>query len=374
MLTALVGDAQAEAFGSGWPCKPLAHHGPLGRVPPLAALAKVDRDALATRPCARRMLLDRDDDGWITTRDVDAERARSEALRTICQAKTEHHEIDGWLAEFAEELGVSRVAVFTNTYLSRGGAHTGMHYDCGDAFIVQLHGSKRWRHTSQQLLPRHNFAPPAAPPPELYRRYPDAITAALDTAEELVLEPGGVLFLPRGCWHATEAVDDGVTLGIKVMPFDWAELVCRYLDAHLTADPRWGARAIGVFGQHIERAQRELSELLADLATTASSLDAESILRACNLMNDIPRRGEEWLVRRPAVVLFREGNDVVAIGPDGSRVSQSVDGDASALLRWLLQQQRFRRSDALANAGTLSSEAVATLLDDLIIAGALAEV
>ena len=65
MLTALVGDAQAEAFGSGWPCKPLAHHGPLGRVPPLAALAKVDRDALATRPCARRMLLDRDDDGWI---------------------------------------------------------------------------------------------------------------------------------------------------------------------------------------------------------------------------------------------------------------------------------------------------------------------
>jgi ribosomal protein L16 Arg81 hydroxylase len=70
------------------------------------------------------------------------------------------------------------------------------HWDGHDVFAVQIAGKKRWR-----LFGVTEVAPMAVPP-DLKTGAPDQHTW------EGVIQPGEVLYIPRGYWHAAEALDD----------------------------------------------------------------------------------------------------------------------------------------------------------------------
>jgi len=78
-----------------------------------------------------------------------------------------------------------------NSYLSFGGPGSfGKHWDTHDVFALQFIGSKRWQVFAPTLNhplshQTSNVMPPASEPPVL----------------EIVLNPGDMLYIPRGWWH-----------------------------------------------------------------------------------------------------------------------------------------------------------------------------
>ncbi len=85
------------------------------------------------------------------------------------------------------------------------------HYDVHDVFVLQISGTKRW------VIHEPVFADPLRDQPWTDRRDSVAAAAATEPAIDAVLEPGDVLYLPRGWLHAAQAqgeVSIHVTLGI----------------------------------------------------------------------------------------------------------------------------------------------------------------
>jgi ribosomal protein L16 Arg81 hydroxylase len=84
------------------------------------------------------------------------------------------------------------LATTSNAYLSFSGAGTfGKHWDTHDVFAIQLFGRKRWL-----------VYPPTFPLPLSHHASESFSQPAADCAElDVVLDPGDVLYLPRGWWH-----------------------------------------------------------------------------------------------------------------------------------------------------------------------------
>ncbi|MDN5726461.1 MAG: cupin domain-containing protein [Propionibacteriales bacterium] len=87
------------------------------------------------------------------------------------------------------------------------------HYDVHDVFVLQVEGTKRW------VI--HEPVHPAPLRDQPWTDHRDAVAAAAHTEPviDTVLEPGDVLYLPRGWLHAAEAqgaVSIHLTLGVHV--------------------------------------------------------------------------------------------------------------------------------------------------------------
>ena len=102
--------------------------------------------------------------------------------------------------------------VWTNAYLSFGaGSAFKAHYDPHDVVILQVHGCKRWR----------SYGVPVLHPVELYAPIECEVG---NVVWESLLEPGDVLYLPRGEVHEGDLEGDhSVHLTIGLQP-------CRGLD------------------------------------------------------------------------------------------------------------------------------------------------
>lgn len=107
-----------------------------------------------------------------------------------------------------------RHPVGANVYLTPGG-NQGFrpHVDTHDVLVLQIHGTKRWQLGSPPYALPLVDAPPADP--------------TFDAASSsVVLEPGDLLYVPRGCLHAAIADDRSslhITVGIHA--YRWLDLV-----------------------------------------------------------------------------------------------------------------------------------------------------
>ncbi|MGE6738489.1 cupin domain-containing protein, partial [Streptomyces sp. NPDC059900] len=110
------------------------------------------------------------------------------------------------------------------------------HYDVHDVFVLQIHGCKRWV-----------IHEPVHPDPLRNEPWTDHRAAVASAARgtpriDTVLEPGDVLYLPRGWLHAARAqgqVSMHLTLGIHTHTrYTLAEQLTRAALAVLREDPR----------------------------------------------------------------------------------------------------------------------------------------
>uniref|UniRef100_A0A1B0CIU9 Bifunctional lysine-specific demethylase and histidyl-hydroxylase n=1 Tax=Lutzomyia longipalpis TaxID=7200 RepID=A0A1B0CIU9_LUTLO len=134
----------------------------------------------------------------------------------------EIHLMDATLQEYFECM------VGSNMYLtppnSQGFAP---HYDDIEAFILQIEGKKRWRlyepRTPEEYLPRvssRNFTQEEAGEPFM----------------DVVLEPGDLLYFPRGTIHQAHTVQDHHSLHITIstyQKYSWADFLERVVPAAL---------------------------------------------------------------------------------------------------------------------------------------------
>ena len=113
-------------------------------------------------------------------------------------------------------------AVHTNIYITPGNA-SGFtpHYDAHEVFILQISGTKHWR----------IFEPPVNLPHHSQAFKPHMLTPSLPIME-LDLEPGDLLYLPRGFVHAANSLENAsmhVTLGVTV--YTYVELMTAWLQS-----------------------------------------------------------------------------------------------------------------------------------------------
>ncbi|MEW1631199.1 cupin domain-containing protein [Streptomyces sp. NPDC089173] len=110
------------------------------------------------------------------------------------------------------------------------------HYDVHDVFVLQIEGTKRW------LVHEPVHPDPLRDQPWTDHRSAVAEAARGEAHLDAVLEPGDVLYLPRGWLHAAEAqagVSVHVTLGIHVWTrYALAEQLAQAALAALRDDPR----------------------------------------------------------------------------------------------------------------------------------------
>ncbi|MGN6695283.1 MAG: cupin domain-containing protein, partial [Aquihabitans sp.] len=141
------------------------------------------------------------------------------------------HLTDPKLARFANNLALELdQPVQVNAYLSPSAAQgLELHFDYHDVFVVQLEGTKRWRiwepndRTRDPVGGRHAIARPT---------FEELGEPILD----LVLEPGDVLYLPRGHGHVAQTTDrSSAHLTIGLLAITWHRVVRRAIDDEIAA-------------------------------------------------------------------------------------------------------------------------------------------
>jgi hypothetical protein len=86
--------------------------------------------------------------------------------------------------------------------------------------------------------------------------------------EHTVLEPGNLLCLPAGTWHAARAVDRSLALNVSISPADPARELARLLDPLLCDDPLWRGGLSLAPGGDDEQRRAELVRLRALVGET----------------------------------------------------------------------------------------------------------
>ncbi len=181
-----------------------------------------------------------------------------------------HRRLPG-LAGFCRALeAVFNCDLQTNIYLTPADAQGfRTHYDSHDVLVLQCHGTKTWRiYDSALKLPLRSqaFEPQGFEP-----------GAQID---EFVLQPGDMVYIPRGVAHdaiATDQVSLHVTTGILM--HRWVDLLIELLGAEARRDPALRhALPPGYVGDAGARAAmadtaRALLRRVADAADTGAMVD-----------------------------------------------------------------------------------------------------
>jgi ribosomal protein L16 Arg81 hydroxylase len=134
-----------------------------------------------------------------------------------------------WLACLDDDLGLVRGLARLSAFASRRGRGLPAHYDTNDNFICQLIGTRLWK-AARNHHARHptvGYTIGTEPRPTHWAEAPMGFPNAMPSdAEELVLRPGSVLFMPRGMWHSTESIDDSsLHINIQISRPSWRDVI-----------------------------------------------------------------------------------------------------------------------------------------------------
>jgi hypothetical protein len=273
-----------------------------------------------------------------------------------------------WQKEIDRELGYERaVAIRCSAFVSRGGAHSGMHFDRTEVLNLQLRGTKRWllapntdvAYAMHPFLaglkdgrgPRHDagYFPPRFHVPE------PASCRVVD------MTPGTAMLIPRGHWHRVEADDASVSIGFVLETPTAIEALLAALRHRLIgrADARRPLRPDRA------AARREVAQLAGRAAEALARAGAEAAADA------VP------VVRRGALVLGEIGStalacEVVAILPGDDPLPIKIDRSTLPLMTWIGEREApFTAGDASRANPALEPALVQRLIGALVDARVL---
>lgn len=173
--------------------------------------------------------------------------------------------LEEWLRNIAQEMGISKMTYGRNLlYATPDGVGTAPHFDQNINFVLQLHGTKKWKVAkNQQLknpLTRHTMGQPADPELASYL-HQDFPTEMPEDAEDFELRPGSLLFVPRGAWHSTLAEGDALALNFTFTAPAWVDLFTAALRSRLIQSEEWRETA----DLHTHKFDQLLLALVQDL-------------------------------------------------------------------------------------------------------------
>jgi 50S ribosomal protein L16 3-hydroxylase len=234
--------------------------------------------------------------------------------------------------------------VTCDVFCNHPGAKSRAHFDAANLIAVQITGRKRWR-----IAPNHHAPDPnsgwatrdrtMARELRLYARGPMPERMP-DDAEEFLLEPGALLYMPRGFWHETESDRESVSLHVSQAILPWADALLPVLRARLVREPAFRAEASSLWDPS-RRADDEaaLASLLGALAAHAAALAPGDVLPAPRPREGAPGVGEPFARRAMASFVLEArpaegGASLVTVSvaePGGGERRATVEMSASYL-------------------------------------------
>ncbi|MHB1561341.1 MAG: cupin domain-containing protein [Isosphaeraceae bacterium] len=271
--------------------------------------------------------------------------------------------------------GVFHCPVHANLYMTPKGAQGfAAHYDPHEVFVLQLEGTKHWR--------LHGCARPLPLEDERF----DAARDRLGSPTEVHLEPGDLLYLPRGFVHeafTSESASMHLTIGVNV--FRWADLLHEAVDLLARQDERLrAALPPGAFrGPDLPEAFVERFRELTEVFARGADVEASFRRLGDRFFGGLPALPDDSLDdradpeeigldtelrRRPGLIcrVVRDGKWVSIAFPGGS-----VGGPLriAAALQFVAETERFAVRDL---PGDLGPDAKLVLARRLLREGLLA--
>lgn len=192
-----------------------------------------------------------------------------------------------WLQVLARDLGLP-MSTYGRciVYATPDGKGTAPHFDQNVNFVLQLQGTKTWwlAANTSVVNPTERFTIGQPLDPELASYTDGEMPSQMpDDKKKHVLNPGSMLFVPRGYWHSTEATGEALALNFTFNQPTWIDLFTLALKSRLLLSPEWRDLADGVTsrdGGNREIAAAKLDALLQELVHDLPHWQATDILGA----------------------------------------------------------------------------------------------
>lgn len=280
---------------SFWPHRIFRNEGPPERAPWLFQLAELraPHDLFHTHPDDVQLVFPASDNGRSRMSNVVLSPAKAGALYPAGMTASfgdmqRSMPAIGAVARALEQLtGVPAGTVDAIGHLSQPMTGFNQHFDHIDVLIVQLAGVKCWRFSSVPAVvaPTRSFARGTPLLGELreYVAGPEVLDHC-ELDQEFTMHAGGVLFLPRGHWHHTEAVGgESFSISFGFRTPSWTDLVIAEIRRRLVRVAEWRQPAFGGFSDISDRvaarARTALAALVAQLPEHLGSIVADDIIK-----------------------------------------------------------------------------------------------
>ena len=258
-----------------------------------------------------------------------------------------------------------------NLYLSsRGRPGFGAHFDTHDVYAVHVEGTKTWH------IYEGRAHDPIAHPlfKTLSREHHEQAKGA--KVMDVHMEPGDLLYLPRGQYHDALA-DEGGTVHIAFgvtypIGFD----VMTLLFDRVAAEPEFRANlprpdgpAAGALAAHLAALGERIQSILAEPGTAAQIAALQRGFRYARHAYDLPGLLEQpaedrFRVRAKGIRLVQQAGRYGLV-QEGSRAATEVPAEVSPMVAWVLERREFTRDDLAAAFPERQSAQIAQLLRDL---------
>lgn len=239
-------------------------------------------------------------------------------------------ECEKWIAEFAELLQAFRflpkwrIDDVMVSYAPAGGS-VGPHVDEYDVFLLQLYGQRHWQYTDQRL--------------ENADLLPDldlAILRSFTPDQDVILQPGDMLYLPPGVAHHGVAVDACMTCSIGLRAPTATEVLesftqevdskhlgnQRYSDVDLETNRHFGE----ITNVEIDRFRQLVNSLLGQPEAVWS--DTVGKLLSDTVINDSPvstpfsdlqaLSSQDWMINPDSKLLYHQDDSNIRFYCNGN--------------------------------------------------------
>ena len=258
-----------------------------------------------------------------------------------------------------------------NLYLSsRRRQGFAAHFDTHDVYAVHVEGTKTW----------HVYEGRAVDPiaHAMFKSYGQEHhdKAKGELLMDVHMEPGDILYLPRGQYHDAIADEGGAVHIAFGVTYPIGLDVVTMLYERMMYEPVFRANLPRPDGAGDDRALTERLRVLADGIATV--LAAPKTLEQIKVMQrgyhyprhayDLPgllteAADERYRVRSAGIRLVQQGGRFGLV-QEGSRAATEVPADVSAMVGWVLERQQFSRNE-LAEAFPERQAQLDSLLRDL---------
>jgi ribosomal protein L16 Arg81 hydroxylase len=239
-------------------------------------------------------------------------------------------------------------AVHANIYITPGNA-SGFtpHYDTHEVFVLQVAGSKRW-----------SIYEPSVPLPHRGQPFTPHAYSGQPPIGVVDLEPGDLLYLPRGFLHSTTTAHGfsaHVTIGVTV--YTWADVIRQYLQAGndvldlrrslppgFASKPELKTQVVDGLAAGLERLRTEVdSHALIDVFT--ERVLASRVPRPEPFRVDVKVVEATTMLSMPAATTYRYSDAAESGLLEFNGVRYQLPAPVASTFRAMVALQRFRPAE-----------------------------
>jgi lysine-specific demethylase/histidyl-hydroxylase NO66 len=299
-LSLLLGDFDRDLFfGRHWEKRSIhIPHGDPGRFSHLISMESFFGSEI--HRCAHVKASTRDAEGWNQEIRIQPEQARKlfRSGMTICATLLDESGPCREVIEAFREGITSAAPPHVNCYCSPHGRGYGLHFDTHPVWILQVEGSKHWTISLEPGVrnpPFNVVYPPGRDRvklPWITLDRPD-----VDDTEHFMqvrLDPGDVLYLPAGCWHAARAEGVSLALTLALGRLSTMDLFTLQLSQMVSREPLEVTTRLSPFPRGMPASDRRdevMVRIAADLQhlkDLVQRMDADALMRVYQSLADEP--------------------------------------------------------------------------------------